>query len=253
MEYSPATPPPGKPVPTIGGRPIEWTLRDVAVGLGLFVGLFVLNLIIAAPFVGFGDTSTEFYVASIITSGIWEVSLVVVAARLTFVKYGGSWERLGLKMPSWSTLGWAAAAVAATFAFAGGYTAILNAFDIDALKSSCDDQIPKELLNNETALIVTSIFAIAVAPVCEEIFFRGFGFSGFWRAWGLALGVIASALLFSVAHIGPSMHKTIIPILGIGCILALTYWRSGNLLSAILAHMANNIFAVIGLWTVDCN
>jgi membrane protease YdiL (CAAX protease family) len=236
----------------IGGRPVEWTLRDVAIGLGLFVGLFVVQLIVTAPFVAFGDTSTEFYVASIITSGVWELSLVVVAARLTFGKYGGSWERLGLKMPEWSTLGWAAAAVAATFAFAFGYDAILKGFDLDALKSACDDQIPRELLDDRTALIVTSAFAIAVAPICEEIFFRGFGFTGIWRAWGLALGVVLSATLFSVVHVGPNMHKTIIPILAIGCILALTYWKSGNLLSSVLAHMVNNIFAVIGLWTVDC-
>ena len=249
MSASPRLP---SPAPATGGRPIEWTLRDVAVGLGLYIGFFVINIIVAAPFLGFGETSTEFYVASIVTSGIWEMSLVGVAARLTFVKYGGSWERLGLRRPNWATLGWAVAAVVATFAFAAGYGAILDIFNFDALKSSCDDQLPKELLNNRTALIVTSAFAIAVAPVCEEIFFRGFGFTGFWRAWGLVLGVVASAALFSVAHVGADMHKTIIPILGIGCILALTYWRSGNLMSSILAHMANNIFAVAALWTVDC-
>jgi len=246
-----ASPPPPAAGPIIGGRPVQWTLRDVGIGLLLFIGLLVGSLVATAPFIGFGENSTEFYAASLAGSALWEVSLVLVAVRLTWGKYGGGWERLGIGRPGWATLGWAAVAFAATLAFALGYDAVINAFDFGALKSECDDQLPKELLDNRTALILASIFAIGFAPVCEEIFFRGFAFTGIWRAWGLAAGIVASAALFSVVHVGPSMHKTIIPILVIGAIFAATYWRSGSLLSTMGAHLANNVLAVIGLWTVD--
>jgi membrane protease YdiL (CAAX protease family) len=248
MELAAAASPPPAEAPVIGGRPVEWTMSDVAIGIGLAVAFFVAQLFVTAPFALFGEESGEFYTASLIATAVWEVGLVVIAAVLTWRKYGGSWERLGLKRPGWPTLGWAAAGYGATLAFGLLYNGAIWLFDIDALRSQCDDQIPRALLDNTGVLILATVTVVTFAPVCEEVFFRGFAFPGMWRAWGLALGVIASALLFSGAHVGPSMHKTIIPIFVIGSILALTYWRSGNLLSAILLHFANNSFAAVQLW-----
>jgi membrane protease YdiL (CAAX protease family) len=247
--------PPNASGPVIGGRPVEWTLKDIALGSLWFVGLFVVfPLPFVLPFVGiFGEDATETFISGLVLGAFSELGLIAVAVWFTFRKYGGSWERLGFKRPSWSVLGWAAAAIAGALAFNAAYGGIIELFDIEALRTACDDQVPRELQDSRVALIVASVVFITFAPVCEEIFFRGFMFPGFWRYWGVALAAVASGLLFSIAHVGPNMHKTIIPIFAIGAIFALAYWKSGNILTTMLAHFAQNALAVSLLWATECD
>jgi membrane protease YdiL (CAAX protease family) len=245
--------PDGRPdAPIMHGQRIDWTPRDVLFGVFWFIFLFVLAPIpLYLPFaLGFGSDSTETFVASLAISMLSEVGLVVVASYYTFRRYGGSWDRLGIRVPTWSTLWWGIGALAAAFVVSLIYGLIIQWFDIDALMSECDDQIPREVLDDRFAMVIATILIVSFAPVCEELFFRGFVFPGLAK-WGFAVAILASALLFSVAHVGPSLHKTFIPILAIGIIFAFAYWRSGNILTTILAHLAFNSLSVIALWNCD--
>lgn len=233
-----------------GGRRIDWTLRDVGLGMLWFLGLFLL---FPVPFAGAaaiisGSTDSNLtYAVSLIAGAGSEVGLIVVAAAYTWGKYGGSWERLGIAMPTLSTFGWGVAALGVALALGYAYGITIEIFDIDWLRSQCDDQLPQDVINNIGLMTLAGIIAIGFAPVCEEIFFRGFLFTGMLRAWGLVLGVLASGLVFSVAHIGENMHKTIIPIFIIGAVFAAAYYRSGNIFTAIFAHLVFNSvsFAII--------
>ena len=85
---------------------------------------------------------------------------------------------------------------------------------------------------------------MAVLPgICEEILFRGFIFSAFiTNSRGTALtkawkAIFWSALLFAIMHISPIR----IPITFIGgIVLAFVFWRTRNLLVAMLAHILYN-------------
>jgi hypothetical protein len=87
---------------------------------------------------------------------------------------------------------------------------------------------------------MAGIAVIGFAPVCEEIFFRGFIMPGMVKAWGVPIGIAVSGLLFSAAHIGPALHKTIVPIFIIGAVFGAAYYRSGNIFTTILAHLLFN-------------
>jgi membrane protease YdiL (CAAX protease family) len=234
------------------GRRIEWTQRDVLFGALWFIFLFILApLPFVLPFAlssDDGETSNAFFAAALVTSMFSQVGLVVVAAHFTWRKYGGSWERLGFARPTWGTLGWAAAALLAAFAYAAIYGGIVEAFDIDSLKAACDEQVPSNVQDSVPLLLFASIVFVTFAPICEETFFRGFIFPGLAR-WGVAVGVVLSAGLFSVAH---ASLKAFLPILGIGMIFALAYWKSGNILTTILAHFAYNCISVSTLWVGEC-
>lgn len=235
-------PPPGDHAGP-GGRRIDWTLGDVGFGVLWFLGLFLL---FPLPFVGLAalatgdEESTLVYAVSLISGAGSEAGLVVVAAAYTWGKYGGSWERLGIGIPGWSTLGWAVAALFAALALGYVYAVFIEALDVDWLRSECDDQLPRDVINNVGLMTLAGIIAIGFAPVCEEIFFRGFIFPGMVRPWGVVAGVAASGLLFSMAHISGSLHKTIVPIFIIGAVFAAAYYRSGNVLTPILAHLVFN-------------
>lgn len=244
------------PPPQSGGwlHRIEWTPRDVGLGVLWFIALFVVAPIpLAAPIaLAYGEESDAFYASALIMGMFSQAGIVVVAAFFTFKKYGGSWERLGFRQPNWSTLGWAGAAIAGALALSAAYGLIVQALDIEALKSNCDDQLPVQIINDRRLLALAGITIIAFAPVCEETFFRGFVFPGLAGRWGAAAGVVASGVIFSSAHLSLNLYKTFIPILAIGIVFAYCYLRSGNLLSAILAHLTFNVISFSALAASDC-
>jgi uncharacterized protein len=88
------------------------------------------------------------------------------------------------------------------------------------------------------------LLAVFVAPVCEEVLFRGFLFTGFQRSMPLAWAVILSALIFAAAHNDlPSF-----PVLFcIGLLLALLRWRTRSLWPGILLHLLNNAWSAVSI------
>lgn len=88
------------------------------------------------------------------------------------------------------------------------------------------------------------LLAVFVAPLCEEVLFRGFLFTGFQRSMPLAWAVVLSALIFAAAHNDlPSF-----PVLFcIGLLLALLRWRTRSLWPGILLHLLNNAWSALSI------
>ncbi|GAB4196891.1 MAG: hypothetical protein OHK0022_14800 [Roseiflexaceae bacterium] len=110
------------------------------------------------------------------------------------------------------------------------------------------------------------ITAAVLAPVGEEVLFRGYVFNALrqsyaTRPWGLALAFGLSALLFSLAHSLAATRDVIgllIPTFVMGLLLAWGTYRTGSVIPAIIAHAMNNGLAVMGLiacinGTIDCS
>jgi membrane protease YdiL (CAAX protease family) len=76
-----------------------------------------------------------------------------------------------------------------------------------------------------------------IAPIAEEVFFRGFLFTAFLQRWPLSVSAILSGLIFGLGH-GDLWNA--VPLASIGVVLALVYRRTGNLWSNIIAHAVNN-------------
>ena len=85
--------------------------------------------------------------------------------------------------------------------------------------------------------LVTLFSVCVVAPVFEEIAFRGIILPRFARKWGLRAGILGSSAIFGVAH--PDTFAAFL--FGIGmCIL---YLRSQSLLLPMLCHTLYNLVA----------
>jgi len=80
-----------------------------------------------------------------------------------------------------------------------------------------------------------------LAPIIEEIFLRGFSYSAFKSKWGKRTAIVASSLLFAVAHFDP---LGIVQFMVLGVLLAYAYERTGSLPLVVLAHMVNNTVAI---------
>ena len=87
-------------------------------------------------------------------------------------------------------------------------------------------------------LIVFFLVGAFIAPVAEEIFFRGILY-GFFRRWGVLPALVLSMLFFVLSH--PSRHT--IPVTQIigGILFAVAYEMEKNLLVPITIHILGNL------------
>ena len=93
----------------------------------------------------------------------------------------------------------------------------------------------------------TLIVAVFVAPICEEVFFRGFVFAGLLRGMPLVWAILFSTLIFAVAHFDVGSFAVLFII---GLALAFLRWRTKSILPGILLHMLNNGIAALGIIVV---
>lgn len=248
---------PPNPRPELSGRQVDWTIRDVAIGLLLLIGVLVLLpipvVVIALLFTD--QHSQGFLTTEVVVGGPLYVLIAGIAARETFIKYGGGWVRLGVRAINLRVLGWAGGAFLAALAVGIAYNGVIQAFDLDFLKQGCADQVPTDIRAHAYLLAIASFLAVCFAPVAEELFFRGFIFPGLARAWGVPAGIVASGLLFGSAHLlgNPYLYKSLIQFAGIGMIFAFVYWKSGNIFASMLAHVTFNLLGVITLASTTCH
>jgi membrane protease YdiL (CAAX protease family) len=85
------------------------------------------------------------------------------------------------------------------------------------------------------------ISVCVIAPICEEMVFRGVLYRGMRDMAGMAPAVAGSALLFTAIHLAPT-H--VLSIFTVGCIMALLYERTGTIVAPIALHIAHNTAAL---------
>lgn len=109
---------------------------------------------------------------------------------------------------------------------------------------------PQELIKlftnggDRTAIILLSIFAVLLAPIVEEIIFRG-GIYRFFKSQSTVLPAqIISAVLFAIMH-GNLM--SFLPLVAVGIFLARVYERSGSILVPMYFHACFNGFSLLML------
>ena len=82
---------------------------------------------------------------------------------------------------------------------------------------------------------------VILAPIAEEIFFRGVVFNALLREGGRRWAYIGSSALFAVIHVS---LVALVPIFLLGLALAWIYQRTGNLLAPMAMHATVNAISV---------
>ena len=91
--------------------------------------------------------------------------------------------------------------------------------------------------------IISLLIAIVIlAPLMEELLFRGYIFGDLEERLGRNPAILMTAVLFAIFHLDPF---TVIPIFMMGLILGWVRARSGSLLPSLLAHSANNLIGLV--------
>ncbi|GAB3695473.1 CPBP family intramembrane glutamic endopeptidase [Corynebacterium nasicanis] len=94
--------------------------------------------------------------------------------------------------------------------------------------------------------------AVVLAPVCEEILFRGTMLRPIHDAfarrgktwWGVALGILASTVVFAMPHLAEdSLNRMTLAYLITGVSFGLVYVLTGSMTAAMIAHSLQSVTA----------
>ena len=164
-----------------------------------------------------------------------------VAAVVIFAQLGGrtlgAWQ-LGLRPTRrWRAVGAVVVTVLVFFIF----TAIWAA----AMEVSTKEKLLEQLGANDSTLLLLASAALTcvMAPICEEILFRGYIFAALcnWHGWLLA--AVLTGLVFGGVHAGSAPVVDLVPLAFLGFALCVLYRRTGSLYPCIATHAVNNSIA----------
>lgn len=216
-----------------------WAPRDMILGLVVVVGgsLLIVLLVGAALFATGGVGGPAERIAGAIAAvalesllGLWVVARVT-ARRL-------SWAELGFVPPRrWAPL-WIA--WGGSYAILIGYTVALKALElvgIDASRFTRGNALPLDASDGGAVLLILGVAVVALAPLCEELFFRALLFRGLRGYWRLGPALLVSGLLFGLFHLNVSV---VLPFTLIGVLFAWSTEASGSIYTSIAAHGAVN-------------
>jgi hypothetical protein len=87
--------------------------------------------------------------------------------------------------------------------------------------------------------VAVFLVVVVLAPVVEELLFRGFLLNRWGRRWGLRAGIIVSSMVFAV------LHAHWVGLFVFGVVMSLLYVATGSLWAPVLAHVLNNGLAFV--------
>lgn len=94
------------------------------------------------------------------------------------------------------------------------------------------------LLSNPLELFLIFISVVVMAPIVEEIVFRGILFNLLNKRKSTIFAMVVSSLVFGLLH-----AQTMVPTAIIGFVLCFIYHRTGSIRLVMVGHMVNNLIA----------
>jgi uncharacterized protein len=232
----PAAPPsePDRALPAV-----PWTLSQTFWLMLAGFALALLSPVLVLPF----DPDLSSDGGLLGAQGLFELSLLFVA-----IGVASEWRFQPLR-PALSRLG-IRRAVPKDFGIA--LLTLLVYYIAAALFASLVLQPEQEDIGGELGvgdpnllIAISAVLVIGlVAPVTEELFFRGFVFAGLRSRWSLWPSAIVVGLIFGIVH-APTGLTAVVPLAALGVALCWLYDRTGSLWPCVAAHVFNNGLALV--------
>ena len=218
----------------------KWGIRHVVYGLLLGQVSTILAIVAIGLIdqdIDLEDPSLE--ITAILQSALW-IGTLGIPLWLYYSK-GISWRQFGWRFKRSDIFKGLLIGLGTQIAAGLLYLPLYVIFDdIDVSEPA------KELVDKATGLGVFLLFLVVVvgAPVVEEIFYRGLTLKAFEKKMGSRLALVASSLLFAVAHLQFVQFPALFLFGFVAAYLARKYDRLGR---AVWAHVGFNATTVIAL------
>jgi uncharacterized protein len=178
------------------------------------------------------------------------IAAIVYAGRDLAHRYAGWGWTFGLQRPKWMDLAWLAAGFGMTLAGRLIVGVIANALSHGKALQQSQNLVVTS--HSVAVYVVLGIVVVLIAPVVEELMFRGMMLRTFMRRWGFWPAALASSAIFALFHTyevrtlaGALTLAAVVFTLGLSNSL-LARW-SGRLAAGIMNHMLFNGLAILVL------
>ncbi|MEP7133908.1 MAG: type II CAAX endopeptidase family protein [Chloroflexota bacterium] len=214
---------------------VPWSIGDTWLGVALLILLSIGMLV--ALFLGMNRQLLQ-------NVGVLFLELIyLLPVALIFAWRRIHWRKLGFGKFSLNVVGIGCGLLLGGYIIILLHNAALALFGVNTQ----GDQI-FEIFNQLQSPIWFFVVGAVVAPIVEEIFFRGFLFQGFRAKYGWLPAVLLSSAIFGAAHLDP---VSLIPTFVLGCVLAYIYHRSNSVWPGILFHAAINSFSLCAVYVIS--
>jgi membrane protease YdiL (CAAX protease family) len=237
----PELPVPEPPAPVQEREPF-WGYADLAMFLGLTLPCLAAGWALVKAILWVFRIHPAVKVAELLADQlVFYVLLFFALSAILRLQYG---------RPFWRSLGWVDTRLPAmTIVVLGVLTAVAVALASVLLRTPEAPNPMTEMMRDTRALIPMGIFGVTIAPLFEELAFRGFLQPLLVRSLGVLAGIFVSAAAFGILHFqeyGNSWrHAVVISLAGaaFGCMRYVT--RSTK--ASVIMHAAYNGFLFLAL------
>lgn len=215
--------------------PTSWGPGRAFGGLGFLIATVIAIALVVSIF----DSKINSLGAQVALQAGLAASLVLTAFLFASpnLRSLASREVLGLRKPLRKPV-WLAVA---TYL---GYVAC--ALVISLLLAPEQKDITRELGGDSGTVgtVIAGVLIVVVAPLSEEIFFRGFLFAGMRRAMPVSVAALLASAIWGLFHYtGVGTWGVVIQITVFGLWLSWLYVRTGSIYSTMAVHAVNNAIA----------
>jgi membrane protease YdiL (CAAX protease family) len=232
-----------------------WPPWVAPASVGIGIGLSIASSFAVLAAAGVTGTSLSHPDAAFDLAAGAVTSLTILASALVTARLTGRlrpWQFGLARLQVVRSIGWAVIALAG---FALAFGALLAPFLLLGATSLDDSSaigyrlssggLPVDHSSGPVLVFFAALGIAVLAPVCEEVFFRGVMFGSLRRWKGVWVAATITAIVFSAAHLEFSPVIFADRLIA-GFVWCLVYARTGRLLPGMMAHAANNA-VVIGL------
>lgn len=258
--YSPADAPPSGGDARYGaiGQP-TWsfaqTVRGTVATLAPWLIFIIGSQLLAAQSAATGQRRLSMAedivggVFAFIITGAVELAFVIAPAYYTVLRHApGVSVRQGLaalglrRMPLGRGIAAAVVGFIAIIGFSILYGWLVTVLNLPLRTNS--DMLLEQAKYAPISTLALVAGAVLIAPICEEIFFRGYLFAGLLHRMNFWSAALISAFLFALAH-GEIGSFAVLFVFGL--VLAALRWRIGSIWPGVAVHMANNATAALAI------
>jgi membrane protease YdiL (CAAX protease family) len=219
-------------------RQVSWGWLQVFVGT--VVAVLVFFGLVVGIFLGLEAAGVELDENSpggLALNGVLYASFLGVPIYVA-KRRGLPWRaQLGFRPIRWRDWWWLPVGLVLTYIALVALLLIMQAFGVEP-EGNLDDA----LFDERSTVVVAFVMVGALAPIAEEIFFRGFIFAGLARSWGIIPAMLVSGALFGSAHFQWSL---LIPFTAVGMVFALLYLKTRSIWAPVAVHAAFNTISLI--------
>jgi membrane protease YdiL (CAAX protease family) len=216
----------------------HWSLFDVALAFAalLWVSGGAGALLVRVVSGGWNEDAMLPLVPTILISALGSTAAVAVSLAL-----GRPWRELGFRAATDGSLVLALGLAVVFLAVSMLWVTGLEAAGVEI----GEQQIVKLLREHwgSAGMVVAIVYGVGLAPILEEIVFRGFALPPLVRALGPVPAIAVDALAFGVLHLDDPV--AVPPLAILGATLAWLRWRTQSLWPSFVLHFTNNLIAFL--------